>query len=278
MEAVRQPAAGLSLAATYERTVAASLERVWENVHDWEHLPSLHSAAFCEIELEESGPWGWRARVQTPPRGAGEDLVIELRREDDAERYHARTLRGPGVGADTVTTLTPESDVATRVEVAFWVPVPDQAQAEAIGKGMVALYTRLWDEDEAMMVHRQAFLDGRIPGVARPGARASVALGSEAELRASLPTVVDAHGEPFRILEFEGELFAHSTVCPHLGAPLDEAPAIDRHIVCPWHGYRFSLVDGSNPEHPRCRMRVPARVEIDPSGSAHLTFTQQELS
>ncbi|MBW2242790.1 MAG: Rieske 2Fe-2S domain-containing protein [Deltaproteobacteria bacterium] len=278
MAAIVQPAAGLRLAGTYERTVAASLERVWENVHDWEHLPSLHSAAFCEIELEEQGPWGWRARVQTPPRDAVQELVIELRREDDAERYHARTLRGPGTGADTVTTLTPESGVATRVEVAFWVPVPDRAQAEAIGKGMIALYTQLWDEDEAMMIHRQAFLDGRAPGVARPGVRASVALGAEAELRTRLPVVIDVGGEPFRILEVDGALVAHSTVCPHLGGPLDDAAVEDGHVICPWHGYRFSLRDGSNPEHPRCRMLAPAQIEVDASGDALLTFGQQEPS
>ena len=45
----------LSLAAVYDRTVAASLERVWENVHDWEHRPFLHARAFADIELEEAG-------------------------------------------------------------------------------------------------------------------------------------------------------------------------------------------------------------------------------
>ena len=33
----------LVIAAVYKREVAASLERVWENVYDWEHLPFLHS-------------------------------------------------------------------------------------------------------------------------------------------------------------------------------------------------------------------------------------------
>ncbi len=26
-------------AADYRREIGASIERVWENVHDWEHLP-----------------------------------------------------------------------------------------------------------------------------------------------------------------------------------------------------------------------------------------------
>ena len=34
----------LVVAATYHREVIASLEHVWENVFDWEHLPWLHSS------------------------------------------------------------------------------------------------------------------------------------------------------------------------------------------------------------------------------------------
>ncbi len=260
----------LTLAASYERTVAASLERVWENVHDWEHLPWLHDTAFCGIALEEAGPWGWRARVKAPPQEAPQELVIELRREDDAERYHARTLEGAGAGADTITTLTPQGPHATHVHVEFWVPVAEPAQAEAIGRGMVALYTRLWDEDEAMMVHRQAVLDGRAPGVARPGPRASVDLGPVSEL--DLPAVVDVHGEPFRVLVVDGALRAHSTVCPHLGGPLDDATVERDHLVCPWHGYRFSLADGGSPEHPRCVLRVRPRIEVDGQDRARLVF------
>ena len=36
----------------YERRVAAPLERVVENVLDWEHLPFLHRESFCAIALE----------------------------------------------------------------------------------------------------------------------------------------------------------------------------------------------------------------------------------
>ena len=46
--------------ATYERTINASLERVWENVKDWEHLPYLHADNFNDAELDEVDTWGWR--------------------------------------------------------------------------------------------------------------------------------------------------------------------------------------------------------------------------
>ena len=44
----------LTRVAVYRRTIAASLERVRENVHDWEHLPWLHRESFSSID---SGAW-----------------------------------------------------------------------------------------------------------------------------------------------------------------------------------------------------------------------------
>jgi phenylpropionate dioxygenase-like ring-hydroxylating dioxygenase large terminal subunit len=48
----------LDCAGTYRRTVRAGLDRVWENVFDWEHLPALHEQDFYAVELLDSGPWG----------------------------------------------------------------------------------------------------------------------------------------------------------------------------------------------------------------------------
>ena len=41
----------LRTVARYDRIVGASLERAWENVRDWEHLPWLHNRSFRSIEL-----------------------------------------------------------------------------------------------------------------------------------------------------------------------------------------------------------------------------------
>jgi hypothetical protein len=46
--------------ATCERTINASLERVWENVKDWAYLPHLHADNFNYSELDEADTWGWR--------------------------------------------------------------------------------------------------------------------------------------------------------------------------------------------------------------------------
>jgi nitrite reductase/ring-hydroxylating ferredoxin subunit/uncharacterized protein YndB with AHSA1/START domain len=269
---------GLTLGAVYERTVAVSLERVWENVHDWEHLPWLHASSFSGIELEEAGDWGWRARVQVPGGEGAENLLIELRRDPDRDVYHTRTLEGSGRGADTVVTLSPKGERSTHVRVEFWLPIPAAEQARALGSGLVQLYTRLWDEDEAMMVRRQAVVDGALSGAGEgiPAESLEVPLGPWADLPARLPLRVSSERGEYRVVETAAGLRAHPTRCPHRGGPLEQARIIDGHVVCPWHGYRFSLEDGRAADGRPCRMRSPPRVERRPDGQAQLVIAPLE--
>jgi nitrite reductase/ring-hydroxylating ferredoxin subunit len=264
----------LTLGAVYERTVAASLERVWENVHDWEHLPFLHRRAFSGIELEEAGPWGWRARVQTGSAESTETRLIELRRDPERECYHTRTLEGPGTGADTVVTLAPRAARVTDVCVEFWLPIADGERARAVGRSLVALYTELWDEDEAMMVRRQTLIDGAGNGDVgdEAGAPPAISLGSWQDRAQRLPLLISTSRGEYRVVETADGFFAHSTRCPHRGGPLHEAAIENDHVVCPWHGYRFSLADGRPADGRRCRTRPPPRVERGPGGQAELVF------
>jgi nitrite reductase/ring-hydroxylating ferredoxin subunit len=147
--------------------------------------------------------------------------------------------------------------------------LPESARGP-LGEGYLRLYTRLWDEDEAMMARREALLAGRARGPARPGARAPLPLGSEAALRARLPLAVEVGGDAFRIALDEGRLVAHSLVCPHLGGPLDGARLEHGAVVCPWHGYRFDCETGRGPAGQRCRMAVTAQVRVDADGQASL--------
>jgi len=262
----------LTQAAVYEREVAASLQRVWENVHDWEHLPWLHDQAFCGIELLDSGAWGWRARVQLPPREADVHLLIDLRLEEDAARYHTRTLEGPGAGTDIQTTLSARGDQSTHVRVEFWIPENEPTRVRATGEALVALYTGLWDQDERMMLRRQTFLDGKLGGARPRTPQPDISLGPISRLRESLPRSIEAEGQRFQLREHEGEVIAHASVCPHRGGPLEEAEIREGHLICPWHGYRFSLADGRNPDGSPCALARSARVEISERGEARLVF------
>jgi nitrite reductase/ring-hydroxylating ferredoxin subunit len=249
----------------YERTVSASLPRVWENVYDWEHLPWLHRSTFASVALVDSGEWGWRARVGLQPAAAGREVELELRREG-SDAYRVRTLAGEGEGTEIHTRLAGRGPRATGVEVEFLVPGVAPEQAAGLGRAYAALYARLWDEDEAMMVRRQARLDAP----ASRATRAPVPLGRRAEL--SLPCVVEAGGRSWRVLELDGELLAHAAVCPHRLGPLEEACVEDGAIRCPWHGYRFDVRSGRGLDGRRLRLPSAPRVEVGRDGAVALVF------
>jgi nitrite reductase/ring-hydroxylating ferredoxin subunit len=251
--------ADLRTVATYRRSVQASEERVWENVHDWEHLPWLHRTSFSAIQLLDEGDWGWRARIGLAPAAEDRWIELELVRDSEAPRYVSRTLDGQGAGTEIWTTVTPAEEQQTEIEVVFQVPGIDPAKADRLGQTFVRLYTQLWDEDEGMMLRRTQRLALR--GATR--VEAPQDLGRLDDVRARLPLLIEWAGQPYRIVESKGELVAHSSVCPHLLGPLEDAAVEDGCIQCPWHGYRFELATGRSVDGQRLRLRTAPRVLVD---------------
>ncbi|MBW2294569.1 MAG: Rieske (2Fe-2S) protein [Deltaproteobacteria bacterium] len=279
----RNPA--LTVVATYRRAIGASLERVWENVLDWEHLPWLHSRSFADIRCEDAGEWGWRAEVRYP--GTDQLSNIELSTDRDASRYVTRVLDGPGSGGEIWTTLSTAGEHVTDIVVEFCAKVPSGVDAKSLGDGYLALYERLWDEDETMMQQRQTALDGRgaaseLPtasSVATPSPAATLApvatpppvatpivLGSVDEVRSGLPLHIEALGVRMRIIEIDGAWVLHSLTCPHLLGPLDDCEVVDGKVTCPWHGYRFDLASGRSCDGRRLRLACPFELEVDRVG------------
>jgi len=257
------PAADLAVAAVYERDVAASLERVWENVLDWEHLPWLHARAFSDIERLEAGGWGWRARLTGA--GGGAPSEVELRVDREAGRYVVRTgapgeaAADGGMRSEIWTSLEPRAPEVTGVRVEFRVPPMPRERLEAVGHAYVAVYTGLWDEDEEMMVERSE----RLRELAAPHPPEPVDLGPIEALRAKLPLDVSFGGRPHRIALIDGQLVAHSAVCPHMLGPLfavDGDPAL---LECPWHGYAFDTRTGRSCDGRGLRLSPAPRVEVD---------------
>jgi len=153
----------LTLVSTYRRTIHASVERIWENVRDWEHLPWLHRSSFRSVELLEQTPTSWRARITMPPADAPREAVIELQMEEPNLCYWSRTLSGQGAGGEIFTRLTPIDAHTTDIMVEFRTLVANIKHADAVGEAYVRLYRRLWDEDERMMLRRQELIEkGRI--------------------------------------------------------------------------------------------------------------------
>lgn len=245
-------------AAVYTREVPAPIASVWENVHDWEHLPWLHDQAFTSIALREAGDWGWHADVEFP---GDTEADVELVIDTAASCYVARTRTGGDVRGETWTRLTPLADDRTGVEVEFLLPaMPEEALAQA-GAAMVTLYTGLWDQDEEMIGIRNA---SDPANRAAPGAPAVVEIGRWSTVRETLPRVVTFGGHRFVLVLREDRPVVFAAECPHWRGPL-EACAIedDGSVVCPWHGYRFDVETGRSSDGRGLRLRRAPLIEID---------------
>ncbi len=260
--------APLVFAAVYSRTIRATVERIFENVLDWEHLPWLHRDSFSQVDLIESSSGGWRARVRGQPARAAQDAEIEVVLDPSSLCYVTRTLSGPGVGTEVWTRLEPIDEGRTRIRVEFCVPKLEARAANRLGRAMVGLYAKLWDEDEEMMVRRSRLLSRPRR---RTGRSAPVPLGPESGLRERLPLEVEFGHETFRVVAVEREFHAYPVACPHRGGPLDQARDAAGELVCPWHGYRFDLRSGKSADGRGLCFPMRPRVRVNPeTGMAFL--------
>ena len=251
----------LYLATTYRRTVKASIERIWENVFDWEHLPVLHESYFNKVQLLQSDANGWQVQLTRQPGAADRAQLLELQVDRARTRYRVRTMAGTGTGTQIWTLLKVLGAHETAIEVRYYLPEQRPDKVAELGEKYRCSCHQLWDEDEQMMQHREHMLTA--PCV--PGAADTVILGPVEAVRAQLPLLVEFAGQRFRIVALEGELLAHSTVCPHWLGPLDTAPLDDFGCVrCPWHGYTFDVRTGQSVDGRGLRLAAAPAVHIDP--------------
>jgi nitrite reductase/ring-hydroxylating ferredoxin subunit len=243
--------------ATYDRLVAAPVIRAWENVLDWAHLPHLHETSFDYVELEDAGDWGWR----TWSNGAHTEHV-ELT-VADKKCYVVRSYVSGQQVSEIWTTLTAKGE-QTGVHVEFHFPDIDATMVETLGNGILSLYTRLWDEDEAMMRQRHHRLQEQRDDATE------VALGSEESLLQNLKggatVLFQLKRTEYQLRELDGRLIAHSAMCPHLLGPLTDADLSTGRLRCPWHGYEFDLESGECllPNDANCRLApAPRLLKID---------------
>jgi nitrite reductase/ring-hydroxylating ferredoxin subunit len=242
----------LHLAGTYRRSVAASIARIRENVLDWEHLPALHASSFAACELVDSDADGWRVRLVNA--GSEAPQILKLIMAPDTSGYRVVTETGIGSGSEIRVTVSPRAAHRTDVVVDYHVPEADPDRLAMIGTAFVAIYERLWDEDEAMMVAREAAL------APRAKAPTEVDLGDEASL--VLPLAFDLGSGRFRLLRHNSVLIAHSLACPHWLGPLVGAVDGDGSVTCPWHGYRFDVCTGRSADGRGLRLAPPPQIRI----------------
>jgi len=241
----------LTHVATYNRAVKASLERVWENVRDWEHLPHLHDSSFDYCELDEAGDWGWRV-WSNPDHTSWFELVI------DSDRYVVRTMVDGEQASEIWTYLCDQGD-ETDVRVEFHAAGVTPDNKDEVGQLYIAVYDTLWTEDEEMMRERQRRLDQKRRRDKR------VVLGMRSELESQLPLRFELGGREYALTCTDDQWHATPTICPHMLGPL--APG-DRSgtVTCPWHGYTFDLGTGTclSPSTAQCRLgAIPTVTEED---------------
>ena len=96
--------------------------------------------------------------------------------------------------------------------------------------------------------------------------------------------VLDIGETTIAIFRVRGRLFAYENRCPHMGGPVCQGliiPAVrellderqvstgyafdesEMRIVCPWHGYEFSIESGAHPAQASIRL---TRVAVEEEG------------
>ena len=247
---------------SYLRRLPVSLDRMYENTLDWQHLPHLHRSSFCSIELEAAGAWGWRASVASGDGQVAANSLIELQLDRYARRWITRNLDGPHVGAEIWTHVFVVSERVLDIVVDFFVPDVPPVAKDKVGHAYASFYERLYDEDVEMMTERQRQLDQRLDGVDESQV-------IEVDAAASLPQGVTLSGRQFVLNKLDNAesngsnpWVIYPAQCPHQLGPLENAALIDGVVRCPWHGYEFDVRTGACVSGSHCQFgRMPKITE-----------------
>ena len=257
---------------TYRRALPVSVERLYENAIDWEHLPYVHRSSFARTECIEAGAWGFRARVWPQPYDERRRFVIELKLDRDCRRWITSTLEGAGQGNQVWTHAFPVGARETDIVVDFFAPGIAPERADELFERYQRLYAQLYDEDVAMMVEREAQLEvDRLRASNEPASRLTI--GTLEFVRSRLPMMIEDRGRRFRIVEVNGRLLAHSTLCPHSLGPLATSLVVDGAVECPWHGYRFEIASGRCISGHECRLAPAPTISIDSAANVSVEWS-----
>lgn len=88
--------------------------------------------------------------------------------------------------------------------------------------------------------------------------------------------IIDVAGQTIGLFRVDGAAYAYRNVCPHQGGPACQGRLISRvretldtdkrslgmtfddsdpHVVCPWHGFEFSIKSGHHVTNPNFRLQ-----------------------
>src|SRR6266496_5180596 len=69
-------------------------------------------------------------------------------------------------------------------------------------------------------------------------------LGTKDELLARVPFAIKIERHRIAVFLHEGRFTAISDICNHKGGPLSEGRVRGEFVMCPWHGWEYSVVTG----------------------------------
>lgn len=258
---------------TYRRLLPVGLERMYENVLDWAHLPFVHASTFSAVRPLDFGSWGWRAEVANRD-GRSWTVAVDLDRR--CQRWVTRNLDGAHAGAEVWTQAFAidlgELGERLQVVVDFFLPGVAEPQRDKVFRGYARLYETLYDEDVAMMSERQRQIDRRIEG----SLGATVEVGRRQHL--VLPRIVTLAGRDYVLAEVDATLVAYPARCPHQLGPLSAMDLVNGAVSCPWHGYRFDVVTGACLSGQACQLQPLPLVQVADDGLVSLQLPGADVT
>ncbi len=72
-------------------------------------------------------------------------------------------------------------------------------------------------------------------------------IGAREELLARVPCTLRLEGASLALFHYQGAFRAIGAACNHKGGPLAEGRLRDEYVVCPWHGWEYSVLTGQGP-------------------------------
>jgi nitrite reductase/ring-hydroxylating ferredoxin subunit len=245
----------------YRRSIPVGMDRMFENVFDWEHLPHLHKTTFSQIEALTIGRKYFKGLVRLQPSPLRLTQIFTMFGCRRRQHWMVRVKSGFQKGTVIFTKASEISPDAILVHVNFFIP-KHRWYFAWFGVLMWMTYKRLYDEDVAMMIARQKALDElQSQKTTKKDQISKLDLGPVTEVESELPLTFQWNQRPFRLVRYQGQLKAFATTCPHLLAKLDESHIKNDEIICPWHGYRFHLDHGRCDQVKHLKLQCP-KVEL----------------
>lgn len=238
----------------YQKRIPYPFENVLSQYFDLEHFETVHPRTLGECKLlEVEGnrilfEQRWPAWLGVRCRSTVEQLYMP----PDRIRFHF--AKGLYKGVKVFTHLA-DGGQFTDIDEVYQLPwLPDWGWLRVLIRPWVRRSVeRIWREDlDVGLCH------GGWPGVPgqdlektaddEPPRRSSlrwVRVAERSELSDLQPRVVNVEGQEIVLWSQRGSLYALGNRCPHSGGPLSLGWVQDGCLVCPWHGARFRLQDGS---------------------------------